>query len=137
MALVVLLGLLEVGLVEPVVAEDLLGVEPQGRAGVLLDEVAQRLEHVVELAQLALLVRQVEGHLVRVFEVGELAEDAVVDLHRLLLEQLGLGRDQGALLALGARLGLQVIDVAALLDVQLGQRGTAGRAGRGRCGSWR
>ena len=35
-----------------------------GLLGYLRDELAQRLEHLVELTELALLVRQVEGDLV-------------------------------------------------------------------------
>jgi hypothetical protein len=66
-------------------------------------------------------VRQVERDLVAVLEVDVLAQDAVVDLHRLLLEQLRLGRHHRALLTLGPRLGLQVVHVPALLDVELGQ----------------
>ncbi len=44
-----------------------------------------------DLVKLAPLMRQVERHLVGVFEVGEFPQDAVVDLNRLLLEELGFG----------------------------------------------
>ena len=119
--LVVLLGLGQVGLVEVVVADDLLGLEPERALGVLGDQLVQRLEHLVELTELAHLVRQVEGDLVRVVEVGELAQEAVVELHRLLLEELGLRADDGALVVAAALLHLEEVHVAALLHVELGQ----------------
>jgi hypothetical protein len=118
---VVLLGLGQVRLVEEVVAEDLLGLQAQGTGGVLARQLPQRLEHLVELAQLALLVRQVERDFVPVVEVRVLAQQAVVHLHRLVLQQPRLRRDDGAAGPLRPGLGLEVIHVAALLHVQLGQ----------------
>jgi hypothetical protein len=119
--LVVLLGLGQIGLVEVVVADDLLGFQPQRALGVLGDQLVERLEHLVELAQLPHFVGQVEGDLVGVVEVGELAEETVVELDRLLLEELGFGADDGAL-GLASPLGvLEEVDVAALLHVELGQ----------------
>jgi hypothetical protein len=119
--LVVLLGLGVVVLVEVVVADDLVRLEPSGLLGYLPMSSAKVLSISSNWTELAHLVRQVEGDLVRVVEVRELAEQAVVELHRLLLQQLGLRADDGALVVSAALLHLEEVHVPALLHVELGQ----------------
>lgn len=79
-------GFFQVRLVKPVVTQNLLGLEPERTLGVLVDERAKGGQHVVELAELALLVGEVKGDFVAVVKVWVLALQAVVELHRLLLQ---------------------------------------------------
>src|SRR5258708_32441195 len=83
-----------------------------------MDQLVERLEHVVEVAQLAHLVGEIELNLVAILEVGKLALDPVVDLDRLLLEQARLRGDHRPVPLL-PRLRLEIVDVAPLLPVEL------------------